>query len=71
MLPTMKQALAEAVTSHPHTDQVKHLLSVMASIGEPAAAFARETLMERLGLQHRPTFRSNYLRPALEAGWTK
>ena len=41
----------------------------MASSGEPAAAFARETLMERLGLQHRPTFRANYLRPALDAGW--
>jgi len=25
-------------------------------------------LMERLGLKHRPTFRKNYLHPALDAG---
>ena len=25
-------------------------------------------LMKRLGLSHRPTFRKNYLKPALEAG---
>ena len=27
---------------------------------------APSTLWERLGLKHRPTFRENYLRPALE-----
>jgi hypothetical protein len=26
-------------------------------------------LMQTLGLSHRPTFRNNYLNPALEGGW--
>jgi Fic family protein len=45
------------------TDQVKSLLDV---IGGKSLSITE--LMKLLGLKHRPTFRRNYLRPALEAG---
>lgn len=45
------------------TDQVKSLLAALKSGPQPAIE-----LMARLGLAHRPTFRSNYLRPAISAG---
>ena len=43
-------------------DSVKRLL---AAIGEETLAASE--IMKRLGLSHRPTFRRNYLDPALEA----
>lgn len=43
------------------SDQVKRLVELLA--GETLSA--RE-LMERLNLNHRPTFRKNYLNPALD-----
>ena len=45
------------------TDQVKRLLIALRG-GEATAA----DLMARLRLTHRPTFRKNYLEPALAAG---
>ena len=45
------------------TDQVKALLDVLGD----DELLARE-IMSRLGLSHRPTFRQNYLNPALDAG---
>ena len=45
------------------SDQVKAMLNCLGS--EELSAVQ---LMERLNLSHRPTFRKNYLRPALEAG---
>ncbi len=45
------------------SDQVKTMLDCLG--GEELSAVQ---LMERLSLSHRPTFRKNYLRPALEAG---
>jgi len=45
------------------SDQVKLLLNVIGT--KPLSAME---LMELLGLKHRPTFRKNYLRPALDAG---
>ncbi|MBT9315840.1 Fic family protein [Leptothoe spongobia] len=44
-------------------DQVKRLLAVMDD-----SYVTTQILMERLGLSHRPTFRKNYLIPALDAG---
>ena len=46
------------------SDQVKRLLGVFGT-GEVLAA---AVLMERLGFKHLPTFRRNYLKPALAAG---
>lgn len=45
------------------TDQVKALINCMGN-----DILSASQLMERLGLSHRPTFRNNYLHPALEAG---
>lgn len=45
------------------TDQVKRLLDV---IGNETLSGAE--LMQRLNLSHKPTFRNNYLNPALEHG---
>lgn len=45
-------------------EQVARLLHALAS-GETLSA---TTLRERLGIRHRPTFRQNYLDPALAAG---
>lgn len=45
------------------TDQVAKLLSVMDD-----EAYSANELMALIGIKHRPTFRVNYLNPALEAG---
>jgi Fic family protein len=45
------------------SDQVKRMLSVLG-----AKTLSAVELMEMLDLRHRPTFRKNYLHPALEAG---
>lgn len=47
----------------PVSEQVKALLNCL---GNDELSISQ--LMERLGLSHRPTFRKNYLRPALDAG---
>ena len=48
------------------TDQVKRLLRFMDEAFVPAAK-----MMSALSISHRPTFRKNYLRPALELGFLK
>ena len=45
------------------SDQVKRLINVIGT-----KTLSALELMDMLGLKHRPTFRKNYLRPALEAG---
>ena len=49
--------------SDPVTDQVKRLLAVFLR----DEILSAEELMRRLDLKHKPTFRDNYLRPALTA----
>ena len=68
MLDIIDKALTQAISAtNPATDQVtdqvKKLLAVMDD-----GYFTAQTLMQRLGLSHRATFRKNYLIPALEAG---
>ncbi|WP_329601943.1 Fic family protein [Sansalvadorimonas verongulae] len=78
MLKTIEQALTEALevvgkedaasdqVTDQATDQVKRLLEVLRSAkGQPLGA---KELMELLQLKHRPTFRKNYLMPAIESG---
>lgn len=48
------------------TDQDSHLQRLLAALGNETLSAAE--LMKRLGLSHRPTFRQNYLTPALEQG---
>jgi len=46
-----------------HSDQVKKLLSVLST-----KTLSAVELMGLLNLKHRPTFRKNYLHPAIEQG---
>ena len=46
------------------TEQVEKLLGVMDD-----KEYSTREMMELLGLKHRPTFRDNYLLPALELGY--
>lgn len=68
ILESIVVALAKATqtdqVSDQVTDQVKRLLMVL-DVGEEVTS---GELMGRLGLAHLPTFRANYLRPALAAG---
>jgi Fic family protein len=57
------QALQESSATDQVSDQVKALLKCLSK--QPMTALA---CMQKLGLTHRPTFRKNYLQPALRAG---
>ncbi len=48
----------------PSTDQVMTLVKVLAN-----EKMSVKEIMEKLGMNHRPTFRSNYLHPALNEGF--
>jgi Fic family protein len=67
LLSALLQALHEAAATDQVgdqvSDQVKALLKCLAR--QPLTALA---CMKKLGLNHRPTFRKNYLQPAMDAG---
>ena len=74
LLDALCVALSEAVTSNeertdpvtdPDTDPVQRLLYTFQTKSEQGIA----SLMKELGLSHRPTFRQNYLNPALAQGY--
>ena len=48
------------------TDQDEPVQKLLSALGEEVLSASE--LMQRLGLSHRPTFRKNYLSPALEKG---
>lgn len=66
-------AITESLKIHPHTDpasdpvsdRVKSLLKAFLSDSEKLAA---EEVLRRLKLRHKPSFRKNYLHPALADG---
>ncbi|GHU55792.1 hypothetical protein AGMMS49975_18080 [Clostridia bacterium] len=60
---TLETYAASDQDNDQQSDQVKRLLDVLGAKTLSAAEF-----MALLGLKHRPTFRKNYLHPALEAG---
>jgi Fic family protein len=68
MLNALREALREAVAidqvNDQVTDQVAGLLRLIGK-GESGS----NDLMQALGLSHRPTFRNNYLNPALDNQW--
>ena len=66
MLSALRDAVREAVSTDQVTDQVAVLIRAIGS-GE----LGSNNLMRALGLSHRPTFRSNYLNPALEDEWVE
>jgi len=57
-------AIREATTTDQVTDQVAALIRGIGN-GELSSS----DLMQTLGLAHRPTFRENYLNPALAGDW--
>lgn len=67
LLAAILEALREANTTdqvaEPVTDQVAALLRALGS-----ATLSAMECMSHLGLSHRPTFRANYLRPAMASG---
>ena len=74
MLHALLTAMEETVLTDPASDQATDQASdqvkqLLAAFYDDEALKTRE-LLDRLGLQHRPTFRRNYLHPALEGGWT-
>ena len=64
LLRTIYDVLSETAVTEQVTEQVKRLLEC---IGDEE--YSTKELMELLGLKHRPTFRDNYLLPALELGY--
>jgi Fic family protein len=64
LLTAMREVALTDQVSDQVSDQVKRLLAAFRGAKTLKAA----ELMDRLGLQHRPTFRNNYLTPALAAG---
>jgi Fic family protein len=63
MLKIILAALQTPTASDQVSDQVARLLAILRTGPKTAAE-----LLAALGLSHRPTFRKNYLRPALSAG---
>lgn len=68
MLSALRDAIREAVATDQVGDQVTDQVgALIAVIG--TGELGRNDLMKTLGLSHRPTFRGNYLNPALADGW--
>jgi len=63
LLEALQQVPGTDQVTDPVSDQVKSLIKVLGNRTLSAAE-----CMMKLGLAHRPTFRQNYLQPALEAG---
>jgi predicted ArsR family transcriptional regulator len=68
MLHALKQSLVEAAQSDQVDDQVSDQVKRLLWVLKQQPALKAGELMQQLGLAHRPTFRSNYLNPALSAG---
>jgi hypothetical protein len=64
LLSALRDSIRAAVVTDQVSDQVGAVLQVIG-INE----LGSNTLMKMLGLSHRPTFRENYLNPALAGGW--
>ena len=70
MLGALLDAIREAVSTDQVIDQVTdQVAELIQAIG--TCDFGSKELMKMLGLSHRPTFRDNYLNPALDEGWVE
>lgn len=72
MLSVIHQALSEAINlslekteSDQVSDQVKRLLTLLSG----QSPLTAKEIMQSLGLKHKPTFRKNYITPALQQNW--
>lgn len=68
VLAALRSALGEALSTDQVTDQVSDQVIRLLALLQSGEAGASD-LMDALGLSHRPTFRRNYLTPALAEGW--
>ena len=64
MLEALLDAIKESVSTDQVGDHVDRLLKALA-----AGELSSSDLMTALDLSHQPTFRKNYLDPALDRGW--
>jgi Fic family protein len=64
------QSLLKSLSSDQVTDQVSDQVKSLINALRQGPLGAND-LMAALGLSHRPTFRKNYLNPALEGGWVE
>ncbi|MDZ7759081.1 MAG: Fic family protein [Desulfovermiculus sp.] len=68
MLRMIQEALASSHTTDQVTDQATDQVALLLqALGDQE--LGSQELMNVLNLSHRPTFRQNYLNPALEGGW--
>ncbi|MFA5353827.1 MAG: Fic family protein, partial [Thermodesulfovibrionales bacterium] len=68
MLSALRDAINEAVATDQVTDQLTdQVAALIQALG--TSELGGNDLMKALGLSHRPTFRENYLNPALEGDW--
>ena len=67
MLESIVEALRIPTASDQETDQVSDQVARLLAALRKGPKTAAE-LMAELGLSHRPTFRKNYIRPAISAG---
>ncbi|UZE32810.1 Fic family protein [Pseudomonas sp. B21-059] len=68
MLQALHQALLDCGQSDQVTDQVSDQVARLLHVLGGGVALKAGELMQQLQLAHRPTFRNNYLNPALVAG---
>lgn len=64
ILSALLDAVREVTSGDQVSDQVARLIGALSM-----TTLGASELMNALGLSHRPTFRENYLNPALEVGW--
>lgn len=68
MLQALLTAMSEVALTDQVNDQVSDQVKRLLAAFKGSKLLKAVELMARLGLQHRPTFRNNYLNPALAAG---
>jgi Fic family protein len=68
MLGALCDAVHDAVSTDQVSDQVTdQVMALIHALGN--GALGSNDLMQALGLSHRPTFRNNYINPAMEDKW--
>jgi hypothetical protein len=68
----MLKMIVDAVSSSVSTDQAGDQVTDQVALLVEAIGWSERgsaDLMRVLGLSHRPTFRENYISPALDGGW--
>jgi Fic family protein len=69
MLTIIRETLDTAPVSDQASDQVSDQVKLLLKAYGPDGELTTDELLRRLGLRHKPTFRKNYLNPALSAGF--